>query len=155
MNVKNKIYDVVERKCPMCGRQTYLALSKEQAKEYLEYTIYSGLIQDKIPSVDKFGREFIKTGYCPKCQKLLFNATPENEDDYFYLDTDIRQNVCDKFIEQTGLLDPSESVQSEHVKALNIPEKLLYMYEFDMFIEDFFMDEKGNIARDENKWSRK
>ena len=40
MNIKNKIYDVVERKCPMCGRQTYLALSKEQAKEYLEYTSY-------------------------------------------------------------------------------------------------------------------
>ena len=59
-------------RCPMCGKVNFLKLIGKSIEELEDYTFNGGHIQDKIRSLDPFGREFIKTGYCPKCQESLF-----------------------------------------------------------------------------------
>ena len=59
----------VYKTCPMCNKDCYIAVN---GKDYTKYT-WGGLIQDCFPYLDSFEREFIKTGYCPDCQELLFN----------------------------------------------------------------------------------
>ena len=58
--------------CPMCGSTHWMRINGEQYEKYK----YGGvLIQDAFPELDPFEREFIKTGYCPECQELLFGTT--------------------------------------------------------------------------------
>ena len=56
--------------CPMCGKEHRIALT---AKEYIDYDTFFGreLIQNIFPDMDLLEREFLKTGYCPKCSCLL------------------------------------------------------------------------------------
>ena len=68
----------IRKVCPMCEREVILCLTRQQTKELEEYQRYGGLIQDRMPSLDRFGREFLKTGYCPECQEMLFRAECEN-----------------------------------------------------------------------------
>lgn len=64
---------VIENMCPMCGRMVYLKVTENKQDEYDCYYTerYSKSIQSALPSFDKFEREFIKTGYCPVCQKKI------------------------------------------------------------------------------------
>lgn len=58
--------------CPMCGSTHWMRINGEQYEKYK----YGGmLIQDAFPKLNPTEREFIKTGYCPECQELLFGAT--------------------------------------------------------------------------------
>ena len=68
----------IRKVCPMCEREVILCLTRQQTKELEEYQRYGGLIQDRMPSLDRFGREFLKTGYCPECQEMLFHTECEN-----------------------------------------------------------------------------
>lgn len=68
--------------CPMCGEVNSLKLIGKSVEEWENYIFTGGHIQDKMKSLDPFGREFIKTGYCPKCQESLFCNTCENKDPF-------------------------------------------------------------------------
>ena len=72
---EKKFVKVIYKECPMCRQETYLRLTKEQMEQYTKYTCCGGLIQDMLPSLDKFGREFVKMGYCPSCQEILYQST--------------------------------------------------------------------------------
>ena len=58
--------------CPMCGNVHWMRIN---GKKYETYTLGGMLIQDAFPELDPFEREFLKSGYCPECQELLFGAT--------------------------------------------------------------------------------
>lgn len=64
--------DVIQ-KCPMCGQAHIMTVD---AAKMMKLEQRQGLIQDIFPELDKYEREFIKTGYCPKCQEMLFGAEP-------------------------------------------------------------------------------
>ena len=64
----NKVY----RKCPLCSEQHYMKLSNEQCRKLYEYEHGDGLIQEKFSEFGKVEREFLKTGYCKKCQAEIF-----------------------------------------------------------------------------------
>ncbi len=83
MEVRRKVVmvEVLEKKgekievyklCPMCDEQHYIELSNEQARKLFEYEHGKGYIQEIFPEFNKAEREFLKTGYCPKCQEMIF-----------------------------------------------------------------------------------
>lgn len=63
------IYD-----CPMCGRESVIELTNEEVMGYFLYKQGMGLIQDCLPNLKNYEREFIKMGYCPECQEELFGC---------------------------------------------------------------------------------
>lgn len=71
----------IERDCPMCGNKYLLRISELRYDQYKKYVVYHSreLIQKALPDFDKFEREFIKTGYCPKCQKKIFSAKLQDD----------------------------------------------------------------------------
>ena len=60
--------------CPMCGSTHWMRINGEK---YDKYKYSRALIQDVFPELNPHEREFIKTGYCPTCQELLFGAAYE------------------------------------------------------------------------------
>lgn len=80
-----------ERKiCPMCGDIYKITLTSSQAERYNEYLRHGGYIQDAMSDLNKCEREFLKTGYCPQCQRMIFgNGSTKKikqvfEEDYEY-----------------------------------------------------------------------
>ena len=59
-------------KCSMCGKNSHLRLTDEELKALKKYLSNGGYIQESLPSLNKCEREFIKSGYCPSCQELIF-----------------------------------------------------------------------------------
>ena len=62
----------ITRNCMMCGKYSHLRLTDEEFAAYNDYKTKGGLIQDLLPTLNNCEREFIKSGYCPKCQEKLF-----------------------------------------------------------------------------------
>lgn len=58
--------------CDLCGKGNYIKLSEEQSRKVSEYHMGDGLIQDLFPELNACEREFIKTGMCMECQKMMF-----------------------------------------------------------------------------------
>lgn len=58
----------VVKSCPMCRNNYYISVEKDRAD------LIGGLflIQELFPELNVTEREFLKSGYCPKCQKMLF-----------------------------------------------------------------------------------
>lgn len=69
----------VWKQCPLCSEQYHIKLSNEQARKLYEYEHKGGYIQELFPELDKFEREFVKTGFCSKCQEEIFGAKKEKE----------------------------------------------------------------------------
>lgn len=67
------------RICLMCGETHTMTLTDEEQKAYTEYITKGGLIQNYFPHMNPMEREFIKTGYCPSCQSLLFGTDYTSE----------------------------------------------------------------------------
>ena len=124
---------LLAKQCPMCGRTAYMKITKDQKAEWTSYICYGGKIQDKLKSFDKFGREFVKTGYCPECQSDLFSDETKDLDKYFY-EEDLREDVMSAFYKKTKRMHPEEAIHSEDADMLSDNEKLVYMY--DCEIED-------------------
>lgn len=104
------------KECPMCGQKAYLRMTEEEENQWRKYACFGGHIQDRFPDMDEQKREFIKSGYCPDCQKALFGTEYDRSD----------------FI----ILETAAILTTEH--------KVVLLSEFDL--EDiFYVDEDGNI----------
>ena len=66
--------------CPICGRTTILLMTATEIQTLERYISNGGLIQETFPEMDPQKREFIKTGYCPDCQELIFGSKYDRTD---------------------------------------------------------------------------
>lgn len=64
--------EYIAMECPMCGKVHKININEDQSERYERYLRKEGLIQDLLPEFNPVEREFIKSGYCPKCQEMLF-----------------------------------------------------------------------------------
>ena len=70
--------NIVEQTCPLCGYAYKLKLSKDEMERYNNYQKKGGYIQEELPTLNPVEREFIKTGYCPDCQEIIFGNGKTN-----------------------------------------------------------------------------
>jgi len=63
----------VKQECGICNHITHIKLTDEELEAYRKYLTGGGLIQECLPTLNRVEREFLKSGYCVKCQKLLFD----------------------------------------------------------------------------------
>lgn len=108
------------KECPMCGQKAYLRMTEE--------------------------REFIKSGYCPDCQKALF-GTEYDRSDFIIVDDiedgEVPEDVK-KFLEAAEKMNVKDVVKSETANILTTEHKVVLLSEFDL--EDiFYVDDDGNI----------
>lgn len=61
-------------KCPMCSGRWSIELNEDQERRFFEYKHSGKLIQDALPDLNAVEREFLKLGYCPECQKEIFDC---------------------------------------------------------------------------------
>lgn len=136
---------LVERTCPMCKKDTFKKLTREEYNQYASYVCYGDSIQKKLTLSDKFGREFFKTGYCPSCQEVLFNSKLADKSEYFTEDS-IRENVVKTFIKEKEKekMIWSKALQSDIADMLTANEKLLILLELDL-MDEFYLDENGQV----------
>lgn len=72
-----KILEVV-RGCPMCNKTSSVILKDKEVDGIKNYWTYGNKnIQDALPNTEPAVREFIKSCYCKKCMKTLFNNTSD------------------------------------------------------------------------------
>ena len=81
--------------------------------------------------MDAFQREFIKYGYCPKCQEALFENEWKNKESFIF-QNELNQERIDVFMEETRELDPESSILSKAAEKLSAAEKLVYLYEMEL-----------------------
>ena len=62
----------IKHNCPICNGRYRPRLKKAETKKFLEYCRGKGFIQDQLPNLNPVEREFLKSGYCPTCQTMLF-----------------------------------------------------------------------------------
>lgn len=60
----------LDRSCPMCRDWNFIEASDDEFKKY----IHGALLQDVFKRFNPLEREFVKTGYCPDCQGMLFGS---------------------------------------------------------------------------------
>lgn len=59
-------------KCPMCNKHHKIKLTYDEYERLYDYRHGYGTIQEQFPDRNKVEREFLKTGYCPQCQEMVF-----------------------------------------------------------------------------------
>lgn len=144
-NVKIPKVFSLSKICPMCGRRTYLRMTEEE-NQWRKYVCFSGHIQDRFPDMDVQKREFIKSGYCPDCQKTLF-GTEYDRSDFIIVDDIVDGEVPEdvkKFLEAAEKMKMIDAVKSEAANILSTEHKVVLLSEFDL--EDIlYVDDEGNI----------
>ena len=65
---------IIEKMCRMCGKLHTIELTEEETNAYYLYAYGKKRIQDCLPQMDAYEREFLITGYCPVCQKKIFGG---------------------------------------------------------------------------------
>lgn len=144
-NVKIPKVFSLSKICPMCGRRTYLRMTEEE-NQWRKYVCFGGHIQDRFPDMDVQKREFIKSGYCPDCQKTLF-GTEYDRSDFIIVDDIVDGEVPEdvkKFLEATEKMKMIDAVKSEAANILSTEHKVVLLSEFDL--EDIlYVDDEGNI----------
>ena len=65
-------YQYISEKCPMCQQTFSLGLLSDELEGYRKFTEEEEDIQDVLPQLNLFEREFLITGMCPECQANLF-----------------------------------------------------------------------------------
>lgn len=139
-----KYVKTIIKTCPMCGTNHYMRLTESQAEQWSDYVCYGGLVQNKMPDINKFGREFIKSGYCLSCQEALFGNSLKDRT-AFFSDKDISsQKRIQEFIKATAGMDLKESILSEAAGNLSVLDKVLYLYEMDLE-KELYVDDTGNV----------
>lgn len=144
-NVKIPKVFSLSKICPMCGRRTYLRMTEEE-NQWRKYVCFGGHIQDRFPDMDVQKREFIKSGYCPDCQKTLF-GTEYDRSDFIIVDDIVDGEVPEdvkKFLEAAEKMKMIDAVKSEAANILSTEHKVVLLSEFDL--EDIlYVDDEGNI----------
>lgn len=145
-NVKTTKVFSLSKICPMCGRGTYLRMTEEEENQCRKYACFGGHIQDRFPDMDVQKREFIKSGYCPDCQKTLF-GTEYDRSDFIIVDDIVDGEVPEdvkKFLEAAEKMNVKEVIKSETANILTTEHKVVMLSEFDL--EDIlYVDDEGNI----------
>lgn len=72
-----KLKMMVAAQCPMCGETSHIVLEGDEVSGYMAYNALNILLQDAFPAMDAPSREFVKTGYCKECMKMLFGRTSD------------------------------------------------------------------------------
>ena len=141
-----KYIKTILKTCPMCNADYYMRLTEKQETQYNDYICYGGLVQDKMPDIDKFGREFIKSGYCPCCQEALFGTKLEDKSAYFtWAPDELDLGRAQEFMAATeNMASCSEAILSEAAEKLSIADKVLFLYETELESE-FYVDENGKV----------
>lgn len=70
----SKVY--ITNICPICGKQEAHQYEKEQFDSWVN----GKLIQEAMPDINAFDREFLISGFCFDCISELFNAPKPGED---------------------------------------------------------------------------
>lgn len=121
-----KYSKIVKKECPMCGEIHFVKLTDVEYDQYKKYITYGRLIQNALPNISPTVREFLKTGYCPGCQELLFGKSEQKE--LFFSYNNIREDIIKEFCEKhENILN---ALMSDEVDVLTEEEWLLLMYEF-------------------------
>lgn len=63
----------IPARCPLCGSTLRLGLSNEEKEGYQRYQAGEEDLEDAVPALNLFEREFLITGMCPDCQCSVFN----------------------------------------------------------------------------------
>lgn len=64
----------------LCNHITRIKLTEDELEAYKDYLAGGQYIQECLPTLNKCEREFLKNGYCIKCQKMLFgNGNTKNQ----------------------------------------------------------------------------
>ena len=134
------------KECPMCGQKASLRMTEEEENQWRKYACFGGHIQDRFPDMDVQKREFIKSGYCPDCQKALF-GTEYDRSDFIIVDDiedgEVPEDVK-KFLEAAEKMNVKDVIKSETANILTTEHKVVLLSEFDL--EDiFYVDDDGNI----------
>ena len=134
---------IIKKKCPLCGKIHYMKITEKEYAEYVLYICYGGPIQERI-HMNQFCREFIKTGYCPKCQERLFDRKNEENPELFFYEDQLDTTAIKAFIQKSSGLSRIQAITSVHADMLGINEKQVYLHEFEL--EEFFaIREDGSV----------
>lgn len=63
----------VKQECGICNHITKIKLTESELEAYRRYLRGGLFIQECLPTLNRAEREFLKSSYCVKCQKLLFD----------------------------------------------------------------------------------
>lgn len=147
-----KVKRFIEKKCPLCRGTHYMMVEAEKYGIVMNYMVamyYNTerkTIQEALPFLNKFGREFILTGYCPKCQEVLFDVKQKKADKKNYFSCqDLDNEAFRRFgdlVEREGI---DSAINSDKAKALSMPQKLFVIDEFDLW-DDVLLDDSDNLV---------
>ncbi|MBQ4066754.1 MAG: hypothetical protein IJD22_03815 [Clostridia bacterium] len=81
VNRKHSYSHYVKCRCPLCQKTYSLGLTADEAEGYKEFRSEDAELEDVIPALNTFEREFLMTGMCPECQSSVFRKElPANTD---------------------------------------------------------------------------
>lgn len=112
MNTKKIIRKLEHIHCPMCGKICYIQLTEEQYGQMKKNELGIKPIQEALSSMDPFQREFLKTGYCPQCQEMLFCKSDWNKEAFFY-DEELRSSYLSDLFFKSGCMPMNDFLKSE------------------------------------------
>lgn len=81
---KDKFAAILSNTDMMTGQPVHLLIDEQQVEEFVLYKVGYGCIQDVLLHFDPFEREFVKTGYGPQSQELLFGVAYAPKEKVFY-----------------------------------------------------------------------
>ena len=140
-----KTTELIKRTCPMCGRTTGLKEDETMAAEHRHYAMYGGRIQDELTDFDAFEREFVKTGYCPKCQEIIFGKEAPKTGRFIDMEAapEFWQSLHGLVIEMgrntKGIMD------SAKFKAFSADEKIIALNEL-MILPCYAVEDDGTVV---------
>lgn len=140
-----KTMELIKRTCPMCGGVTRLKENSTMAAEHHHYVLYGGKIQDELTSFNAFEREFVKTGYCPNCQEMLFGS--EMPETSRFIDMEEMPDFWQSFhelVEET-LGDENKVINSERFKNFSADEKIITLSELEI-LPNYTVEDDGTVV---------
>lgn len=74
MTIKRTLptYEYITKTCPLCGMVLRLGLTTEELEGYQQVQNGDADLEEAIPALNPFEREFLITGMCPDCQSRVF-----------------------------------------------------------------------------------
>ena len=140
-----KTVELIKRTCPMCGRVTGLKEDETMAAEHRHYAMYGGSIQDELTDFDAFEREFIKTGYCPNCQEMLFGK--EAPETGRFIDMEATPEFWQSLRGLAGEMGGNKKaiIDSAKFKAFSADEKIIALNEL-MILPCYAVEDDGTVV---------